>query len=121
MATKRHKKTQKVMTSEHRGVRRPLFLFVPLCAFLWPLLSDSASAAEPAVRNVNVRGLQVGGTTAITIEGDDLGKLPLPFMPLPKPPKLLLPFPAKQTLKPGSTPNKAEFEVTLDEKVTPGL
>jgi hypothetical protein len=78
-------------------------------------------AAEPTVRNVSVRGLQVGGTTTITIDGDDLGKLPLPFMPLPKAPKLLLPFPAKQTLKPGYTANRVEFEVTLGEKVTPGL
>jgi hypothetical protein len=60
---------------------------------------------------VNVRGLQVGGTTTITIDGDDLGKTP----------KLLLPFAAKQTLKSGGTDKKAEFEVTLDDTVTPGL
>jgi hypothetical protein len=69
------------------------------------------AAAEPAVRGVNVRGLQVGGTTTITIDGDDLGKTP----------KLLLPFPAKQTLKPGGTDKKAEFEVALADDVTPGL
>src|SRR5262245_65040867 len=71
----------------------------------------SSQAAEPTVRNVNVRGLQVGGTTTITIDGDDLGKTP----------RLLFPFEAKQTLKSGGTEKKVEFEVTLDDAVTPGL
>ncbi|MFO0825715.1 MAG: hypothetical protein U0792_21770 [Gemmataceae bacterium] len=72
------------------------------------------------MRNVNVRGLQIGGTTTITIDGDELGKVPRLFSPLAKPPQLLLPFPAKQTLKPGRTDKRAEFEVTLGD-VTPGF
>ena len=35
--------------------------------------------------------MQVGGTITVAVDGDDLGKAP----------KLLLPFAAKQTLKPG--------------------
>lgn len=68
------------------------------------------SAAEPSVRNLNIRGLQVGGTTALVIEGDDLGKTP----------RLLLPFPAKQTLKPGGTDKQATFDVSLPADVIPG-
>jgi hypothetical protein len=71
----------------------------------------SAHAAEPAVRSVNIRGLQVGVSTTITVDGDDLGKAP----------KLLLPFPAKQTLQPKSTDKQAVFEVTLDAAVPPGF
>jgi hypothetical protein len=70
-----------------------------------------ASAAEPTLRNVNIRGLQVGGTTTIAIEGDDFGKAP----------KLLLPFPAKQTLLPKSTEKQASFEVSLEAAVPPGF
>src|SRR5438132_14145015 len=103
MATKRHEKTRKVK-DKHRTVSvRSCFLFVIFRAFLWPflffLLTSPLAAAEPAVRNVNVRGLQLGGTTTVTIDGDDLGKSP----------RLLLPFPAKQTLKPGSTDKQAMF------------
>jgi hypothetical protein len=78
---------------------------VHLCSsvaiLLLPLL---ALAAEPAVRAVDVRGLQVGGTTTIVIDGDDLGVMP----------RLLLPFANKQTLKAGSTAKRATFDVTLD-------
>ncbi len=83
-------------------------LLFSLC--LWASVVHS-HAAEPTVRNVNVRGLQVGGTTTITIDGDDLGKSP----------QLFLPFPAQQTLKPSSTDKKAEFTVTLDKSLPPGL
>ena len=75
-------------------------------------LSSPILAAEPwTLRNLNVRGLQVDGTTTITIDGDDFGKAP----------KLLLPFPAKQTLKAGSTDKQAIFDVALDGSVTPGF
>jgi hypothetical protein len=81
-----------------------------------------SEAAEPVVRNVSVRGLQVGGTTTITIDGDDLGRVTKVFsMRFGTEPKLLLPFVAKQTLKPGHTNKKAEFEVTPADDVTPGL
>jgi hypothetical protein len=104
------------MTAQpHKMQKRKLTLSCVFCAFLRPLLfvllSSPLLAAEPTVRNLNVRGLQVGGTTTITVDGDDLGKTP----------KLFLPFPAKQTLKPGSTDKQATFEVALDDAITPGL
>jgi hypothetical protein len=68
------------------------------------------TAAEPTVRDLNVRGLQTNGTTTVTVTGDDLGKAP----------KLLLPFAAKQTLKSGNTDKLAVFEVAV-EGATPGL
>ena len=68
------------------------------------------TAAEPAVRDLTVRGLQTSGTTTVTITGDDFGKAP----------KLLLPFAAKQTLKPGNTDKLAVIDVAL-ESATPGL
>lgn len=69
-----------------------------------------AVATEPALRNLNVRGLQIAGTTSITIDGDDLGTEP----------KLLLPFAAQQTLKKGANPRRAEFDITLNAAVAPG-
>jgi hypothetical protein len=62
------------------------------------------------VRDLSVRGLRTNGTTTVTVTGDDLGKAP----------KLLLPFPAGQTLKPGNTDKQAVFEVAV-EAATPGL
>ena len=77
---------------------------------LFLLVAANLPAAEPVIRAINLRGLQVGGTTSFTIDGDDLGKEP----------KLLLPFPAKQTLKPGATDKKAIIDVALDDAVVPG-
>lgn len=75
------------------------------------LLAPAASAAEPAVRAVNVRGLQPGAPTTITIDGDDFGKAP----------KLLLPFAAKQALADKNTEKQVVFTVTPDAAVPPGL
>jgi hypothetical protein len=75
------------------------------------LVNSPILAAEPNLRNLNVRGLQVAGTTTITVDGDDLGKAP----------KLLLPFPTKQTLKAGNTDKQATFDVSLDDAIVPGL
>ena len=72
--------------------------------------SSWACAAEPDLQAINVRGLQVGGTTTLTIDGDRFGTSP----------KLLLPFAAKQTVKPGGTDKKATIDVTLDDAVSPG-
>jgi hypothetical protein len=81
---------------------------------LWPFFLccfvTSLDAAEPAVRAVSVRGLQLGGSTTLTVDGDDLGKAA----------RLLLPFPAKQTHKPGATDKQATFDVVLGDGVTPG-
>jgi len=69
------------------------------------------TAAEPTLRNINIRGLQIGGSTVITIDGDDLSTTP----------KLLLPFAAKQVLQPKSTEKSATFAVALDDTISPGL
>jgi hypothetical protein len=70
----------------------------------------ACQATEPAIRNLDLRGLQVGATTTITIDGDELGLAP----------RLLLPFAAQQTLKPGNTPQRASFDVALGADVVPG-
>jgi hypothetical protein len=73
------------------------------------LAASGLDAAEPAIRNLDIRGLRVGGTTTLVIDGDDLGTAP----------RLLLPFPAKQTLQPKSTDKRASFEIILGD-VEPG-
>jgi len=67
-------------------------------------------AGEPTIRNLNIRGLQIGGTTTLVVDGDELGGTP----------RLLLPFPARQALKPGATKTQASFDVTLDGNVEAG-
>lgn len=70
------------------------------------------SAAPPVVRNLDRLGLQVGGSTVVTIDGDNL---------LPEP-KLVLSVPVvKQVAQPKATANRVVIEVTLDKKATPGL
>ena len=70
----------------------------------------SLRAGEPTIRNLSVRGLQIDGTTTLIVDGDDLGTAP----------RLLLPFPANQQLKPGATATQATFDVTLERTVEPG-
>ena len=72
--------------------------------------SANLGAAEPEIRGLNVRGLQVGGTTTLVLDGASLGTAL----------RLLLPFPVKQVLKPGATAARATFEVTLGSDVQPG-
>jgi hypothetical protein len=77
---------------------------------VFAVLTAPLPAAEPNLRNVNVRGLQVGGSTTLTVDGDELSPAP----------RLLLPFPARQERKPGSTNTQATFDVTLAADVQPG-
>src|SRR5262249_8969392 len=71
-----------------------------------------ARAAAPVLRNLDRAGLQAGGTTVLTIDGDNL---------LPEP-KLVLPLPiSKQVVRPGATANRVSIEVTLDRTPVPGL
>jgi hypothetical protein len=79
--------------------------------FAFLLAASGLPVPEPTVRDVTVRGLRINGTTTLTITGDNLDRGP----------KLLLPFAAKQTLKPGSTDKQAVFEVTLPPDAPPGL
>ena len=78
-----------------------LMLFLPMAAVL---------GAEPAIRDLSPRGLQAGGVTTVVVDGADFSKAP----------RLVLPFPARQQLKAGSTGNRAIFEVTLDRQVQAG-
>jgi hypothetical protein len=94
-------------------IMRPCLSRIPrgwLAAF-WLCTSPlHLAAGEPTISNLNVRGLQVGGTTTLVVDGEELGKSP----------NLLLPFPAKQALKPGATDKRTTFDVTLDGSVVPG-
>lgn len=94
------------MTSKSGAVVTPsVSALVVLLAIALPL-----DAAEPTLRNLNIRGMQVNGTTTLVFDGDDFGKAP----------RLLLPFNAKQALKTGSTDKQATFDVTLPDDVIPG-
>lgn len=94
------------------GLRRSpaLLLAVVFAAATSAMTSASTSAAEPVIRNLSLRGLQIGGTTTIAVDGDALVE-----------PRLLLPFPAQATLKPESTETRAVFDVALDGQVAAGL
>ena len=81
-----------------------------VCVLAVFAVSQTDAATE--VRSVNIRGLQIAGTTTIRIDGTDL--LPHPQL------ASSLPI-ARQVLKPGATANRVEFEVTLDADVEPGL
>jgi hypothetical protein len=84
---------------------------LPALLVCLPFLAPAAlAAAEPEIRNLDVRGLQIGATTTLVVDGDNLGTAP----------RLLLPFAAKQTLKPGATANRATFDVALDGIPQPG-
>lgn len=81
-----------------------------VAAFVLAIATDLSAA--PVVRSLTVRGLQIGGTTTIRIDGSDL---------LPNP-QLLMSVPiAKQTLKPNPTATRVEFDVTLAGDITAGL
>jgi len=84
-------------------------------AFLPTLLiglvgATSLCAAEPEIRNLSLHGLQINGTTPLTIDGDGFGPNP----------RLLLPFPATVSLKPKATDKQAIFDIALGDDVTPG-
>ena len=68
--------------------------------------------AAPTISNVSLRGLTIGQSTTLVIDGSDL---------LPDP-KLILPVPiASQTVKPNATANRVEIEVTVDGSASPGI
>jgi hypothetical protein len=74
-------------------------------------LSAHLAAAEPSIRDVSLRGLEIGAVTTLVVDGDDLGITP----------QLLLPFAARQELKPGATDKRATFEVVPDAGTVPGI
>jgi hypothetical protein len=87
-------------------IQRTILLIVSIL-----ILVLQTKAAEPLVRSIDIRGLQLGKTTTITMDGDGFGKAP----------KLLLPFEASQILKTGSTDKKAVMEVQPSGEVAPGF
>jgi hypothetical protein len=90
----------------HRRLTILCFLCVSVSLWFNPLV-----AAEPQLRNLNLRGLQVGGTTTLVVDGEGLGPSA----------RLLVPCVARQQLKKGTTDKQATFEITLDGQVVPGL
>lgn len=90
---------------------RFIIVLLGLVAFGAIQIPDQAHAA-PVISNVSVRGLQIGATTKITIQGSDL--IPAP--------RLVTSVPiAKQVVVGKPAANRVEFEVTLDNNVTPGI
>lgn len=82
-----------------------------LCLLLLLARGPAVSAGEPTIAGLNPRGLQIGGTTTLTVDGSDLDATP----------RLLFSFPAQQTLQPKSTDRKAVFEVALGKEVPAGF
>jgi hypothetical protein len=69
-------------------------------------------AAPPNVTNVSPRGLQIGATTAITVDGAGL---------LPEP-RIVSSLPiAKQEVREGATDKRVQIAVTLDPATPPGI
>lgn len=88
------------------------FQFLFVVAVLCSTLSASVSAAPPVVNGIDLRGLQIGKPTLLTITGSDL---------LPNPRLLTTARVAKQTLKDGARPDRITLEVELAEGSQPGL
>ncbi len=91
------------------------FRGVVAAAISWIAISFSATiavAAAPTIGAISLRGLQIGATTTIAIDGADLA----PDL------QIVLPMAiAKQVVRPGATPQHAELEVTLPADVSPGM
>jgi len=79
-------------------------------AMLLLLAPTRFDAAEPVIRNINLRGLQIGGTTSLVIDGDNFGKSP----------RLLLSFPVQQQLNKDSADKQAKLDVALGTDAVPG-
>jgi hypothetical protein len=97
-------------TEDKETPMRTAAVYILACLLGLNQAVPSLQAAEPALRNLDIRGLRVGGTTTLVLDGDDFGKAP----------RLLLPFTANQSLKPGATDKRAVFDVTLPDDVPPG-
>lgn len=91
-----------------KGIRR--------CAMLVTigvtLLCSTVVQGAPEIKNLSLRGLQIGATTTLVIDGDGL---------LPEPRIELGVVVAKQTIKPNATDKRVEIEISLDGNVEAGL
>ncbi len=90
--------------------------FIPtvVCA-VWMLQSVflcGLAQAAPLVKSLNVRGLQIGGTTTLVFDGAEL---------LPDPRVVMAAPIAAQQVLPGATATRVEIAVTLDAAAQPGL
>jgi len=82
-----------------------------LAMILW-ITSQSSIASPPQISNVSLRGLQIGETTTLTIDGNEL---------LPNP-SLVLPFEViHQTVASSAQNNRVQVAVTVGESVQPGI
>ncbi len=87
-------------------------MFSSATVFVLLVLFGSLSAAPPTVTTLDVRGLQIGQSTSITLTGTDL---------LPNPRLLTTARIARQTLKDGAKPDRITLDVELDKSASPGL
>lgn len=102
--------TRRVSEGVLRSVPRLRFGLVSVGLLF--VTASVAKATPPSVRNVNIRGLQVGGTTTLVIDGTDL---------LPNP-RLVMAAPiATQVVRPNATATRVEIDVTLDGSPGPGV
>jgi hypothetical protein len=86
-----------------RIARVGLFLCFAFPSLLW---------AAPNITDANLRGLQIGGSTTLVLNGNDL--LPNPV--------LVASFPiSAQTVKPDAKRNRIELEVQVAPNATPGI
>jgi len=87
---------------------------LPAFALTWLVLAlwASPAAAAPEIRNVNIRGLQIGAKTTLIIDGTDLLPNPQIVMSLPI---------SAQTVQPNATATRVVIDVTLDKSVQPGM
>lgn len=69
------------------------------------------AVAAPVIRNISLRGLQLGAPTTIVIDGEDLTPDPAIVLPLAI---------AAQTVK-SATPTRVEIDVTVAADAVPGL
>jgi hypothetical protein len=91
-------------------MRRQRFYLIVLVANVLVIGGSAVVAGEPTLANLNIRGLQLGGTASLVVSGDEFGTAP----------KLLLPFAAKQELQTGGTNNQATFNITPEGDIQPG-
>jgi len=75
-------------------------------------IATVAVAAPPTISNLSLRGLQLGATTTLAIDGANL---------LPQPVLLLGAPIAKQTVRPGAAATHVEIDVTLDSGIAAGI
>lgn len=90
----------------------PSLAFVLCGAGFFFAAPDPAAAAAPVVSGVDLRGLEIGRVTRLTLTGSDL---------LPNPRLLTTAKLKRQTLLPGGKPERIVLEIELEEDSQPGL